>query len=146
MPGTGWNRLNKSLLDDMKSRLGSEWSEFAEITDSIGLVENNFIALGEKLKGNFAVSNCATAVVSAANYYGTQGELKLSRQLAAWALMIEPHHVPALKTLQMICQLERDESGAAEYSKQEMETIERIQNKSEEDLTAFEHGILDALD
>lgn len=58
--------------------------------------------------------------------------------------MIEPQHVPAMKTLQMVCQLEGDESGATEYLRQEEATIDRIRHKAEADLSAFEHGTLES--
>jgi len=145
MPGPAWNKLNKSLLNGMKRRLGSEWEEFAQLAESIGLLENNFVLLSKEADIDFALSMCATAVVSAANHYGSQVQLLLSRRLATWALMIEPQHVPAMRTLQGICQLEEDESGAAKYLRQEEATIDRIRNKAEADLSAFEHGALESL-
>lgn len=72
MPGPAWNKLNKSLLNGMKSRLGSEWEEFAELAESIGLLENSFVLLSKQSDSDFAVSMCASAVVSAANHYGSQ--------------------------------------------------------------------------
>jgi hypothetical protein len=150
-PCLGWNRLNQELLSRMKKQLGSEFNEFSETCERIGLVSSNFIPINDQISTfstfdvKLACFLCASAVVSAANHYGSQSNINMARRFAVWALALAPTHIPALMCLANVCQLEGDEQGMSECY-QKCEAIKkRLMNTPDSDLEAYEQALLDLL-
>ena len=142
-----WNTLDRRLLKKMYRQLGAEFDAFVEVCQDTGLLQNNFVQMNQhaELDVGFACALCASAVVSAANHYGGQGHLDAARQLATWATMLEPHHVPAYLCLQTVAEAQGDGAGAAHYSSTMRHICQEILNTQEYQRTAFERGLSEFL-
>jgi len=140
-----WSTINNELLTLMKQRLGTEFKDFANTCEEIGLMQN-FLSINERLKNsrdiNFACFLCASAVVSAANYYGSQLNLSSAKSLANWAIKLEPNHVPALMCLANIYQLEGDVNNMNKCYFECENIKRRIMNKQDSDLETHERALL----
>ena len=144
-----WNRLNPELVSRIKTQLGSEFDEFANTCERIGLLISNFLPINKGLSDlstfdvKLACFLCASAVVSAANHYGNQYDLIISKRLANWALKLVPTHVPALMCLAVVYQLEGNEQGMSECTRKSEAIKKRIMNTPRSDLDAYERGLFD---
>lgn len=144
-----WVRLDPELLAMMKRALATEFGDFATACEDTGLLRHNFLAVNETTlvtsthpDHRFALSMCATAIVSAANHYGGQGQLDLAERLARWAFKLEPSHVPALLCLRTIAQA-RGDRGAMESHRNAADTVlRRLRATPEGSLSDFERGLL----
>ncbi len=87
-----WASLRPELLARMQTKLAQDFDDFATICEDTELLSNNFVSLNEMAESDldFACAMCASAIVSAANHYGGQGELPLAERLAHWALVPFP--------------------------------------------------------
>lgn len=146
-----WGRLNPELVAMMKRALGSAFEEFARVCEETGLLQKNFVALNQSASESvkqsdhrFTLSMCASAVVSAANHYGGQGELDSAERLAGWALQLEPSHVPALICLGTIAQARGNQRAMESHQKAADAVLQRLRNSPEESLSSFERGLLNA--
>lgn len=142
-----WGSLRPELVARMQSRLAKDFDDFATICEDTGLLSNNFAGLDEIAGSDldFACAMCASAVVSAANHYGGQGELLLAEHLAHWALRLEPHHVPALTCLATICQVTGNASKEADARRRASAIVDRLSTTPKSQLSCFEHGILKSI-
>ena len=142
-----WESLKPELMARMQSRLGQDFDDFAMTCEQTGLLTNNFVKLSRTIESDidFACAMCASAVVSAANQYGGQGEIPLAERLAHWALKLEPHHVPALICLATIYQVAGNTSKEAEMRRRASTIIDRLSAMPESQLSSFEQGILSSV-
>ncbi len=143
-----WNTLDRSLVEKIQRQLGAEFDAFVKVCQDTGLLQSNFVQISEHAKTDvgFACALCASAVVSAANYYGGQGHLDAARQLATWATVLEPHHVPAYVCLQTVAEAQGDNVGAAHYRSRMSCICQEILNTPEYQRTTFERGLSEVLD
>lgn len=141
-----WASLKPELLSRIQAKLGNNFDDFALECENNGLLSNNFVNLDELVDSDidFACANCATALVSAANHYAGQGELPLADRLARWALMLEPHHIPALICLATIYQVSGNTSKENEIRNHANTIINQLSTTPEDQLTIFEQGILNS--
>ena len=149
MRSPDWNRLDPELVAMIKRALDADFDAFAQTCEDTGLLRQKFLALNDTARGTFkqpdhrfCLSMCASAVVSAANHYGGQGELDVAERLAQWALQLEPSHVPALVCLRTIAEVRGDRRAVGAHQKAADAILQRIRSTPEKSLSAFECGIL----
>lgn len=149
MSSPDWKRLAPELVAMMKRALGVDFDDFARVCEETGLLWQNFLPLDQTLRqsfkrshDHFILSMCASAVVSAANHYGGQGELDFAERLARWALRLEPSHVPALASLRTIAEARGDLRTVEAHQAAADAILRKIRSASKESLSDFERGLL----
>ncbi len=146
---SAWASLNPELVTQMRHRLAHDFDDFAAICEDIGLLSKNFVAINDNelamADTDFACAMCASAVVSAANHYGSQGEFALAERLAGWALLLEPHHIPAFMCLVTVYQVTGNASKEAEMRNRMDTIIKQLSVTPEAQLSSFEQGILKSM-
>lgn len=144
-----WKQLQPATLTLMRSRLGTDFQSFALECERLGLLANNFIPLSNQqllqADPNTLCAFCASAVVSAANHFGGQGDLAQAQLLAQWALRLEPDHVAACGCMIAIAQTRGDGTAHAHYSDLQRQIIMRLRLIPAESMNAFQVGVLRAL-
>ena len=151
MAATLWNSLNPELLSRMQDRLGTHFGGFATACEKAGLLEESFLKLDKLVEESlandvgFLCATCASAVVSAANHCGGQGQLDMAKRLASWAVMLEPNHLPAFQCLATIYDVEGNTKEAETTRAHFDEIKDRLLATPESELSSFEKGTLSAL-
>jgi len=143
-----WNKIQPESRTLMRSRLGADFQTFALECERLGLLANDFIPLSNQpllqADPNTHCAFCASAIVSAANHFGGQGDLAQAQLLAQWALRLEPDHAPACACMIAIAQARRDGPAHAHYSDLQRKIIARLRLIPVESLNAFQAGVLRA--
>ena len=142
-----WSRLPTPVLETLKTRLGEDFTSFANECETLGLVQNNFVQLATKAPPlmrdpGTICSFCASAVVSAANHFGGAGDLARANLLARWALRIEPQHIPAMSCLAAIATYQGDKVALRRLQQEIDSTLETLRALPESKLSPFQMGIV----
>lgn len=146
-----WQKLSSALVQMMEQRLGQEFPSFATFCETTGLLRDNFLQIDDLIAGSsqsydptYVCSMCAAAVVSAGNHYGRQGDMETAKRLAAWALELEPACVPAMLCLVTCGVVEERDEQVALWQRRIRETYRMLREKPQQQLTAYESGLLEA--
>jgi len=151
MPAPEWKKLDPEALALLRRRLAQDFIGFAEFCETTGLLRNNFLEIDNLARTsshvydpNHVCSMCAAAVVSAANHFGGMGETEQARQLASWALLLEPICVPAMLCLVACATAEGRQDEIAVLQQRVTRIYQELRSKPRQQLSAYEAGLIHA--
>lgn len=148
-----WEKaLPADLVSLIRKRLGSDFAAFAEFCESSGVLQNNFLPLVETTKRtlgtadiSYMCSMFATTIVSGANAFGANGQFETAKELAGWALALEPNHLPALMCLSNVHMLQ-ESPKELEAVQERIEALKkRLLATPQANLSSFEKGMVEAI-